>query len=274
MCDKIKAIAQARPLHEALSLMKTPSFRLDNKKALVLGASSGIGRGCAVALAEYGANVTVVARRQSQLGQTIQLIKQYNSQAQAVVLDVTDREQTEQTIKALSQNSPFDILVNAVGTARHKPALDTSEKDFDEVMQLNLKSAYFATQVVAHALITHKKPGSLIHISSQMGHVGGVDRSVYCATKHALEGMTKALAIEWGKYHIRINTICPTFIKTEMTASTFESAKCLKWIKEKIKLKRIGEVEDIMGAVVFLASDASALITGTSLLVDGGWTAG
>lgn len=125
----------------------------------------------------------------------------------------------------------------------------------------------------ARALITAGKPGSIIHISSQMGHVGGVDRAVYCATKHAVEGMVKAMAIEWGKAGIRINTICPTFIRTPLSQPTFDNPERFAWIMDKIKLPRAGEVSDIMGAVQFLASDASAMVTGTSMLIDGGWTA-
>jgi len=122
-------------------------------------------------------------------------------------------------------------------------------------------------------LIGSKKSGSLINISSQMGHVGGIDRAVYSASKHAVEGFTKAMAIEWGPHQIRVNTICPTFVRTALTKSTFDNVERKRWIEEKIKLGRICEVEDIMGAVVFLASEASAMITGTALMVDGGWTA-
>jgi NAD(P)-dependent dehydrogenase (short-subunit alcohol dehydrogenase family) len=141
-------------------------------------------------------------------------------------------------------------------------------------MQLNLRGAYFLTQQVGRKLIDAGKAGSLMTISSQMGHVGGIDRSVYCASKFAVEGFTKAMAIEWGPHNIRVNSICPTFIKTALTAKTFEDPERLAWIMEKIKLGRVGNVEDIMGGVVFLASDAAALITGTSLMIDGGWTAG
>ena len=156
---------------------------------------------------------------------------------------------------------------------RHTPSLETSAEDFDEVMDVNLRGAYFLTQTVAKALIKAKKPGSLINISSQMGHVGGVDRAVYAASKHAVEGFTKAMAIEWGSHEIRVNTICPTFIRTPLTQSTFDNPDRKKWIEDKIKLGRVGEVEDVMGAVVFLASDASSMITGTALMIDGGWTA-
>jgi len=156
---------------------------------------------------------------------------------------------------------------------RHSPSLETSTEDFDKVMDVNLRGAYFLTQAVARGLIEANKPGSLINISSQMGHVGGVDRAVYSASKHAVEGFTKAMAIEWGAHQIRVNTICPTFIRTALTQSTFDNPERKKWIEEKIKLGRVGEVEDVMGAVVFLASEASSMITGSALMVDGGWTA-
>ena len=164
-------------------------------------------------------------------------------------------------------------MVNSAGLGRHTPSLETSAEDFDEVMDVNLRGAYFLTQTVAKALIKAKKPGSLINISSQMGHVGGVDRAVYAASKHAVEGFTKAMAIEWGSHEIRVNTICPTFIRTPLTQSTFDNPDRKKWIEDKIKLGRVGEVEDVMGAVVFLASDASSMITGSALMIDGGWTA-
>ena len=140
-------------------------------------------------------------------------------------------------------------------------------------MNLNVRSAYFVTRTVARRLIAEGKPGSLINISSQMAHVGGIDRAVYSASKHALEGMTKSMAIEWGPHGIRVNTIAPTFVRTPMTAPTFANPERVQWIASKIKLGRVGELEDIMGPVVFLASDAARLITGTSLIVDGGWTA-
>jgi len=164
-------------------------------------------------------------------------------------------------------------LVNSAGLAIHTPALETTEVDFDAVAGLNFKGAYFLTTAVAQGLIDAGKPGSLINITSQMAHVGGIERAVYCGTKHGVEGFTKAMAIEFGPHQIRINTICPTFIKTDFTAASFEDPVRRAWIEDKIKLNRIGEVEDVMGAAVFLASDASSLITGTSLLIDGGWTA-
>ncbi|WP_435229794.1 SDR family NAD(P)-dependent oxidoreductase [Pseudopelagicola sp. nBUS_20] len=253
-----------------MTLPKTPSFRLDGKRALVAGASSGIGLACAVALGEAGAEVTLAARRIDALNGLEEEMTAAGMSASALPLDVSDIAGTQ---AAVASNGPFDILVNSAGLARHSPATNTTETDFDAVADLNIKGAYFLTQAVAKGLVAAGKPGSLINISSQMAHVGGIDRAVYCATKHAVEGFTKAMAIEWGKVGIRINTICPTFILTDLTRSTFEDPKKRAWVEDKIKLGRAGEVEDIMGGVVFLASHASAMVTGTSLLVDGGWTA-
>ncbi|WP_270728896.1 SDR family NAD(P)-dependent oxidoreductase [Shimia sp. Alg240-R146] len=250
-------------------LPRIPSFSLAGKTALVTGASSGIGQGCAVALAEAGAHVVCAARGVEKLNETVAALGAKGLSAEAVSLDQNDLEAVEDLIGARS----FDIVVNSAGLARHAPAIETTPADYDAVMGLNLRAAYFLSAYAAKAMMTKGKAGSIIHISSQMGHVGGVDRAVYCASKHGLEGMVKAMAIEWGKQSIRINTICPTFIKTPLTASTFENPERRAWIEDKIKLGRIGEVEDIMGAVLYLASDASALVTGTSMLIDGGWTA-
>jgi NAD(P)-dependent dehydrogenase (short-subunit alcohol dehydrogenase family) len=253
-----------------VKLPTTPSFRLDDKTALITGASSGIGLGCAVALAEAGAHVVVSARRIDKLHSVVDAMKAKGLSAEAMVLDVSKVNTIK---KSIENKGPFDILVNSAGLGRHSPSMDTSVEDFDEVMNVNLRGAYFVTQAVAKGLIEDKRSGSLINISSQMGHVGGVDRAVYSASKHAVEGFTKAMAIEWGQYQIRVNTICPTFIRTPLTQSTFDNPERKRWIENKIKLGRVGEVEDIMGAVVFLASDASAMITGSALMVDGGWTA-
>lgn len=253
-----------------MTLPKTPSFRLEGKRALVAGASSGIGLACAVALAEAGAEVTVAARRAEALEDLVAQLKDAGFAAKALAMDVSDVAATQ---AAVAEHGPFDVLVNSAGLARHTPAEDTTEEDFDAVAGLNIKGAYFLTQAVAKGLIEAGKPGSLINISSQMAKVGGLDRAVYSATKHAVEGFTKSMAIEWGKKGIRINTICPTFIVTPLTQSTFDRPERRAWIEDKIKLGRIGQVEDIMGGVVFLASEASSLITGTALMIDGGWTA-
>ncbi len=250
-------------------LPRTPSFSLSGKTALVTGASSGIGQGCAVALAEAGAHVVCAARGADRLAETVAALQAQGWSAEAVVVDQGDL----QALKQLFEVRPFDVVVNSAGTARHSSAIDTTPEDFDAVTDINLRSAYFLSSYAAKALLAAGRPGSIIHISSQMGHVGGVDRALYCATKHGLEGMVKAMAIEWGKQRIRINTVCPTFIRTPLTQSTFDNPERAAWIMDKIKLDRVGEVEDIMGAVTYLASDASALVTGTSMLIDGGWTA-
>ena len=252
-----------------MTLPRTPSFRLDGKRALVTGGSRGIGLGCAMALAEAGAHVVVAARGATQLQAAVNEMAQEGLSAEALVLDVTDLEAVE---AAFADHGPFDILVNSAGLARHSPALDTTPEDFDAVAAINIKAAYFLAQAAARQMVG--RGGSIIQISSQMGHVGGIERAVYCGTKHAVEGMTKAMAIEWGRENIRVNTICPTFILTDLTKPTFDDPEKRAWIESKIKLPRIGQVEDIMGACLFLASDASGLVTGTSILVDGGWTAG
>ena len=253
-----------------IELPMTPSFKLDGFRALVTGASSGIGLGCAVALAEAGADVVLASRNIKALNEAAEAIIMKGFSAETLQLDISDLVSIDTVLK---DQKPFDVLVNSAGLGRHTPSLETSAKDFDEVMDVNLKGAYFLTQSIAKALIKAKKPGSLINISSQMGHVGGVDRAVYAASKHAVEGFTKAMAIEWGRHQIRVNTICPTFIRTPLTQSTFDNPERKKWIEEKIKLGRVGEVQDVMGAVVFLASEASSMITGSALMIDGGWTA-
>ncbi|MFM2280431.1 MAG: hypothetical protein RLZZ444_2662 [Pseudomonadota bacterium] len=253
-----------------MELPKTPSFRLDGRRALVTGASSGIGLGAAVALAEAGAHVVMAARGLDRLTEAVEAMRAKGMSAEGVKLDIADIDQIADFV---AQAQPFDILVNSAGLARHSPATETKVADFDAVFDINVKGAFFLAQAVARSLIEAGKPGSLITISSQMAHVGGIDRAVYSATKHAVEGFTKSMAIEWGPHGIRINTICPTFVRTPLTEPTFSNPERMRWIKEKIKLGRVALVEDLMGAVTFLASDASLMVTGTSLLVDGGWTA-
>jgi NAD(P)-dependent dehydrogenase (short-subunit alcohol dehydrogenase family) len=251
-------------------LPQTPSFRLDGKRALVTGASSGIGLACAAALAQAGAEVTLAARRASELARVAAAIQAAGGQARILPLDIADIAATEAAVAA---QGPFDILVNSAGLARHAPALDTTPADYDAVFALNVRAAYFLARAVARGLIDAGRPGSIIQISSQMGHVAGPDRAVYAATKHAVEGMTKAMAIEWGPHGVRVNTLCPTFIRTPLGEQTLSIPERRDWILSKIKLGRVGEVQDLMGPVVFLASEASALMTGSALMVDGGWTA-
>ena len=254
-----------------MTLPRTPSFRLDGRRALVTGASRGIGLGCAVALAEAGAHVICAARGMADLEAAVAAMQAAGLSAEARSLDMDDVDAVSAFLAAAG---PLDIVVNSAGIARHGAALTKSVEDYDAVMCTNVRAAYFLSVGAAKAMLAHGRTGSIIHISSQMGHVGGIDRTVYSASKHAVEGMVKSMAIEWGKQGIRINTICPTFIRTAFTQSTFDNPERLAWILSMIKLPRVGEVEDVMGAVVFLASDASAMITGSSLLIDGGWTAG
>lgn len=251
-----------------MTLPKTPSFRLDGKRAFVPGGSRGIGLGCAVALAEAGAHVLIAARGAAAVDEAVEQMRAAGFSAEGVALDVTDLE----AVKSLyAQHGPFDILCNSAGLARHSKTVDTDPADFDAVMAINVKAAYFLAQQAAIGM--KGRGGSIIQISSQMGYVGGQERAVYCGTKHAVEGINKAMAIEFGPDNIRVNSICPTFIRTPLTEATFADPEKRAWIDDKIKLPRVGEVADIMGAAVYLACDASSLVTGTSILVDGGWTA-
>ncbi len=248
-------------------LPRTPSFRLDGKRALVTGAGRGIGLAAAAALAEAGAEVTLVARTSSEIEVAASAI---GTAAIAATLDVADLAAVAAFFEA---REPFHVLVNNAGTNRPKPLWEVTEADYDAVLDLNLKSAFFVAQACAKRLIETGTSGSLIHMGSQMGHVGGPNRSLYCASKWAMEGMNKAMALDLAAHGIRSNTIAPTFIATPMTAPMLEDPAFKASVLSKIKLGRLGTVEDLMGAVIFLASDASALMTGTSLVVDGGWTA-
>ena len=250
-----------------MTLPHTPSFRLDGRRAVVTGAGRGIGLGAAAALAEAGAEVTLVARSSDEL-EAAALAVGRGSIAQT--LDVSDLG----ALRAFFADRPaFDILVNNAGTNRPMPMTAVEEKDYDAVMSLNVKAAFFIAQACVRAMIAQGVRGSLIHMGSQMGHVGGPSRSLYCASKWALEGMNKAFALDLAPHGIRSNTIAPTFIETPMTRPFLENAAFKASVMAKIKLGRIGQVSDVMGAIIFLASDASALMTGTSLIVDGGWTA-
>lgn len=251
-------------------LPRTPSFRLDGRRALVTGGTRGIGLGAAVALAEAGASVTIAARTASDVESVVNEMASAGLNIEGVALDITDVA----TVRAfVGDVEPFSILVNSAGTARHSSFSEITPANYQAVMDVNLAATIFVSQAVVARLLEQGLPGSIIHISSQMGHVGGPQRAVYAASKHAVEGLTKAMAIELGPNNIRVNTVCPTFVATELTARTLSDPDFKNWVLSKIKLGRLGRVEDMMGPIVFLASDAAALITGTSLLVDGGWTA-
>jgi len=253
-----------------IDLAKTPSFRLDGKRALVTGGGRGIGLAAAAALAETGAHVTLAARTKSEIDEAAAAIRARGQQADALQLDVTDVEAVRRAIEAAA---PFQILVNNAGMNRPALLPDVTVEDFDAIFALNVRAAFFVAQAVARRLVAAKLPGSVINVSSQMGHVGAARRTVYCASKHAMEGFTKAMAIELAPHNIRVNTLGPTFLETPMTKPFFENKAFRDEVLAKIKLGRLGQLDELTGAIVFLASDASSLMTGAALILDGGWTA-
>ena len=251
-------------------LPRTPSFRLGGRRALVTGAGRGIGLALAAALAEAGAAVTLVARSIDEVEAGAAAMRAAGGHATAAMLDVGDLDAVD---AFFAERPAFHILVNNAGTNRPKPMQDVSAADFDAVLDLNLKAAFFVAQRCVRRMLADGEAGSLIHVGSQMGHVGGPNRSLYCASKWALEGMSKAFALDLASHGIRSNTIAPTFIETPMTRPFLEDAEFRASVLARIKLGRLGRVEDLMGAVVYLAADASALVTGTTLIVDRGRTA-
>lgn len=251
-------------------LPEKPNFRLDGKKALVTGAGRGIGLAAAIALAQAGARVTLCARTAAEIEGACEEINAAGYKSDCIALDVTDSDRVSEVV---ASRGPFNILVNSAGMNRPANLVDVTDEDLDAVMTLNVKAAFYVSRAVAKGLLEAGETGSLINVSSQMGHVGSPGRTVYCATKHAIEGMTKSLAWELGSHEIRVNTVCPTFIETAFTSDMFRKPGFRDWVTSKIALGRIGRVEDVMGAVVFLASDASSLVTGSALMLDGGWTA-
>ena len=253
-----------------MELVRTPSFRLDGKRALVTGGGRGIGLAAASALAEAGAHVTLLARTEPEIEDAADAIRARGDKADALVLDVTDLDAARRAIAAAE---PFDILVNNAGTNRPAYLMDVTVEDFDFIMGLNVRAAFFMAQAVARRLVEAKRGGSIINISSQMGHVGAARRTVYCASKHAMEGFTKAMAVELAAHNIRVNSLGPTFLETPMTRPFFQNEAFRNEVLAKIKFGRLGQLHEITGAIVFLACDASSLMTGAALVIDGGWTA-
>lgn len=251
-------------------LPHSPGFTLSGRSAFVTGAGRGIGMAAAAALAQYGAHVFLAARTTMELESVSDAIHAAGGTAEPVTLDICDTEKLQSELKRLP---PFDILINNAGTNRPRPFLEVTEEDYDAITTLNLRAAFFTAQFAARRMVQAGRQGSIINISSQMGHVGGSRRTVYCMTKHGIEGLTKAMAIDLAPHGIRVNSIAPTFIETPLTRPFFQDQTFRQDVLSRIKLGRLGKVEDIMGAVVFLASDAAAMITGTSIVVDGGWTA-
>ena len=246
------------------------AFRLDGKIALVTGAGRGIGRACALALAAAGAELVLVSRTASELDDVTGEIKSAGSKARPLVLDVTRSAAVRDAIAGLGR---LDILVNNAGINRPQPFLEVDEPTLDLLLGLNVRAAFLVAQAAARLMVA-QGGGVIINMSSQMGHVGSErDRTVYVMTKHALEGLTKAMALELAPKGVRVVSIAPTFVLTPLTQPFFDDPDTRKWILDRIPLGRGGTVEEVASAVVFLASRAASLVTGSSLLVDGGWTA-
>jgi NAD(P)-dependent dehydrogenase (short-subunit alcohol dehydrogenase family) len=251
------------------------NIRLDGKTALVTGAGRGIGRAVALALAAAGAELILVSRTQSQLEEVAREIEKGRGKARVVSFDVTDSAAMQASFAGIRR---LDILVNNAGLNRPQPFLEVDEATLDQLLALNVRAAFLVAQAAARLMVAPngKKSGGgvIINMSSQMGHVGSeLNRTVYVMTKHAMEGLTKAMAVELAPKGVRVVSIAPTFVQTPLTKPFFDDPKTRKWILDRIPLGRAGTVEDVAHAVVFLASPAASLVTGSSLLVDGGWTA-
>jgi NAD(P)-dependent dehydrogenase (short-subunit alcohol dehydrogenase family) len=245
-------------------------FRLDGKTALVTGAGRGIGRATALALADAGAELVLVSRTSSELDEVAGKIEAAGGTARPLVLDVTHSAAVRDAIAGFDR---LDILVNNAGVNRPRPFLEVDEATLDLLLGLNVRAAFIVAQMAARLMVGNGG-GVIINVSSQMGHVGSErDRTVYVMTKHALEGLTKAMAVELAPKGVRVVSIAPTFVETPLSKPFLDDPGTRKWVLSRIPLGRVGTVEEVASAVVFLASPAAALVTGSSLLVDGGWTA-
>jgi NAD(P)-dependent dehydrogenase (short-subunit alcohol dehydrogenase family) len=247
-------------------------FRLDGRTALVSGAGRGIGRACALALAQAGAEVLLLSRTATELEQAVAEIESKGARARAIVCDVTDSQAVKKVFAALQS---LDVLVNNAGSNIPEPFVEVSEEHLDRLLGLNVRAAFIVAQAAARKMLAspNRYARAIINMSSQMGHVGAVNRSVYCLTKHALEGLTKAMALELAPHGVRVVSIAPTFVETPLTKPWLDTPDFGRWVRDRIPSGQVGQVEDVAAAVVFAASPAAALVTGSSLLVDGGWTA-
>jgi NAD(P)-dependent dehydrogenase (short-subunit alcohol dehydrogenase family) len=252
--------------------LKLPSFRLDGKIALVTGAGTGLGAAIAIGLAESGAEVLLVGRTQANLDATSAEISARGGRARTIVCDVTDSAAIRQAIGSLPR---LDVLINNAGTNFPEPFVDVSDEHLDTMLDLNVRAAFVVAQSAAKKMFedTSRTDAAIINISSQMGHVGSPNRTVYCMTKHAIEGLTKAMGVELAPKKIRVNSIGPTFTDTPLVRRVVDTPEKREFVMSRIPMGRLASLEDMMAAAVFLASPAAAMITGTHLIVDGGWTA-
>ena len=254
--------------------MSEAAFRLDGRTALVSGAGRGLGRSAAIALAEAGADLVLVSRTRGDLDEVAAKVKSAGVKTKIAVFDVTD---TAALQAAFAELDGIDIVVNNAGGNIPEPFVDVTEEHLDRILNLNVRSMFLVAQAAVKKMLEHPerkaRGGSIVNMSSQMGHVGAPNRTVYCMTKHAVEGLTKAMAAELAPHNIRVNSIAPTFVETPLTATFFAKPEFKKWVLDRIPLGRLGHLDEIANAIVFLASPAAALMTGTSLVVDGGWTA-
>ncbi len=253
--------------------IKFPDFTVTDKVAIVTGASTGIGYGSALALAHAGADVVVTSRSLERVEPVAAEIRQMGRRALPLTLEVTSLDSIDAMVKRTVEHfGRIDILVNNAGINIPEPALDVTEEHWDRVLDTNLKGLFFCAQRVGRVMVA-QGGGKIINIASQMGFVGGRLRAAYCSSKGGVVQLTKVLAIEWARYGVNVNGVAPTFIKTPFTARMFEDEAFSQEVLRNIPLGRIGEVEDVLGAILFLASPAADLITGHTVLVDGGWTA-
>ncbi len=256
--------------------MKVPDMRVDNRIALITGGGSGIGRAVAEGLAHFGADVIITEiSSKMELGQQVarEIAEATGKRCIALPLNLPDLASIDQMVtQAVQQMGRIDILVNNAGIQIAKPALEVTEADWDAVLDTNLKGAFFVAQRVAKEMIQHKF-GRIINMASQNGLVGYYKRAAYCSAKAGMVNLTRVLAIEWAEYGINVNAVGPTFIRTPLGEQTFKDEKLYSDIISRIPLGRVGEPEEVVGAVVFLASQSASLVTGHTLMADGGWTA-